>query len=116
MSAALSPIDEIVARRDSLSSQHDSLRQRIAELETLIVSVPETIERRRTRYRDMLPPADLAFNAQSTDRPTHGRRSRSQLHAERQTKIRRIVVLAITLGVATGLVLLLVQLATRVNG
>lgn len=116
MSAALNPIDEVVSRHDSLSSQHESLRLRISELENLIASVPETIERRRSRYRHMLPPADLSFNAQSTDRPTHGRLSRGQIHAARQTKIRRIVILAITLTVATGLVLLVAQLASQISG
>jgi len=115
MSAALSPIDEVVSRHDTLCSQHEKLQRRISELENMIVSVPETIERRRSRYRDMLPPADLAFNAKSTDRPTHGRRSRSQIYAARQTRVRRIILLALTLSLATGLVLLVSYLASRIS-
>lgn len=116
MSASLTPIDEVVSRHNTLSSQHESLRLRISELENLIASVPETIEHRRSRYRHMLPPADLSLNAQSTDRPTHGRLSRGQIHAARHTRIRRIFLLAITLTVATGVVLLVAQLASRITG
>lgn len=105
------PFGQNLEERANARQEHHSLCQQIEDLERFIVSVPAVIERRRSKFRDMLPPPDTAA-IPSGGGP--GRLSRRQLHDLRWARARLILsftLLAVLLVAVAALIAFL--LATR---
>jgi hypothetical protein len=110
-------LDEAIAQLGAEVAEHEGVAARVRELEAFIASVPESVEKTRERYRDLLPPPDvggdwLGRQGQREERPRLSRRRRRERRLRAALGALAVLLL---LGAAAGLVALVVRLAATLG-
>lgn len=112
--ADAAPLDDVMSEFGDVASEHEALTERMKALEKFIASVPESIERQRTGFGDLIPPPDYAPDAEPGDRRPR-RLSRRQRRAKRLRTLSGTLAAAALLAVASCLVYIVFRLATTLG-
>ncbi len=95
-----SPFRQNLAARQAARAEHRGVSQQIADLERFIVSVPAVIERRRSKFRDLLPPIDGGEGGS-------GRLSRQEVRSRRWGRARVFLTFTLLAGMLLAFVALI---------